>query len=158
MFIRAPWIESAGHGVEVLAEIEGHPVVSRQGNVLVAAFHPELTDDLRLHAYFLALVARRRERAERMEGSTRRSACSHPRRVLRDVGRGDVCLVQGERRPSRCCSPMYQEVLKRGGFPVVDLSMEGQAPTFFKHASDEQLDGCRRPQSGVPRKPTPGSG
>ena len=57
VFIRAPWIERAGDGVEVLAEIDGHPVVARQGNVLAAAFHPELTDDLRLHALFLALGA-----------------------------------------------------------------------------------------------------
>jgi 5'-phosphate synthase pdxT subunit len=62
VFIRAPWIESAGDGVDVLAEVEGHPVVARQGNVLVAAFHPELTEDLRLHAYFLALAGER-ERA-----------------------------------------------------------------------------------------------
>jgi 5'-phosphate synthase pdxT subunit len=61
VFIRAPWIEWAGEGVEVLAELDGHPVVARQGNVLVAAFHPELTDDLRLHAYFLAIVAERRQ-------------------------------------------------------------------------------------------------
>jgi 5'-phosphate synthase pdxT subunit len=59
VFIRAPWIESAGAGVEVLGELDGHPVVARQGNVLVVAFHPELTDDLRLHAYFLALAAQR---------------------------------------------------------------------------------------------------
>jgi pyridoxal 5'-phosphate synthase pdxT subunit len=59
VFIRAPWIESAGAAVEVLAELDGHPVVARQGNVLVAAFHPELTDDLRVHAYFLALAAAR---------------------------------------------------------------------------------------------------
>jgi 5'-phosphate synthase pdxT subunit len=45
--------------VEVLAELDGHPVVARQGHVLVAAFHPELTDDLRLHGLFLALVADR---------------------------------------------------------------------------------------------------
>jgi pyridoxal 5'-phosphate synthase pdxT subunit len=57
VFIRAPWIESHGDGVEVLAEIDAHPVVARQGNVLVAAFHPELTDDLRLHALFLSLGA-----------------------------------------------------------------------------------------------------
>jgi pyridoxal 5'-phosphate synthase pdxT subunit len=53
VFIRAPWIEEAGEGVEVLAEIDGHPVVARQDNVLVAAFHPELTDDPRLHRLFL---------------------------------------------------------------------------------------------------------
>jgi 5'-phosphate synthase pdxT subunit len=56
VFIRAPWIESYGKGVELLAEVDGHPVVARQRNVLVAAFHPELTDDLRLHALFLALA------------------------------------------------------------------------------------------------------
>jgi len=55
VFIRAPWIEHAGSGVEVLAEVDGHPVVARERNMLVAAFHPELTDDLRLHALFLAL-------------------------------------------------------------------------------------------------------
>ena len=56
VFIRAPWIEHAGPGVEVLAEVDGHPVVARERNVLVAAFHPELTDDLRLHAMFLGMV------------------------------------------------------------------------------------------------------
>jgi pyridoxal 5'-phosphate synthase pdxT subunit len=55
VFIRAPWIEQAGPGVEVLAEVDGHAVVAREAAMLVAAFHPELTDDLRLHALFLAL-------------------------------------------------------------------------------------------------------
>lgn len=55
VFIRAPWIESHGAGVDVLADIEGHPVVARERNVLVAAFHPELTDDLRMHALFCAM-------------------------------------------------------------------------------------------------------
>jgi pyridoxal 5'-phosphate synthase pdxT subunit len=56
VFIRAPWIEDAGTEVEVLAEHEGRPVLARQGRILVAAFHPELTDDTRLHARFLQLV------------------------------------------------------------------------------------------------------
>ncbi|RJQ45313.1 MAG: pyridoxal 5'-phosphate synthase glutaminase subunit PdxT [Gaiellales bacterium] len=56
VFIRAPWIESAGSGVEVLASHEGHGVAARQGNLLVTAFHPELTDDLRLHELFLGMV------------------------------------------------------------------------------------------------------
>jgi pyridoxal 5'-phosphate synthase pdxT subunit len=59
VFIRAPWIETAGEEVDVLAELEGHPVVARERNMLVAAFHPELTDDLRLHAYFLAIATDR---------------------------------------------------------------------------------------------------
>jgi 5'-phosphate synthase pdxT subunit len=59
VFIRAPWVSEAGHGVEVLAEIDGHPVAVRQGNVLAVAFHPELTDDPRVHAW---LVNRVREK------------------------------------------------------------------------------------------------
>jgi len=55
VFIRAPWVEEAGPGVEVLAEVGGHPVLARQGRVLVAAFHPELTDDTRIHEWFLEL-------------------------------------------------------------------------------------------------------
>ena len=56
VFIRAPWIDDIGPGVEVLAEIDGHAVLAREGRFLVAAFHPELTDDTRLHALFLDLV------------------------------------------------------------------------------------------------------
>jgi len=56
VFIRAPWIESAGPGVEVLAEHGGHPVAVRQGRVMALAFHPELSGDLRLHREFLRLV------------------------------------------------------------------------------------------------------
>lgn len=56
VFIRAPWIEDAGPGVEVLAEVDGHPVLARQGRILVAAFHPELTDDTRIHELFLNQV------------------------------------------------------------------------------------------------------
>ena len=56
VFIRAPWIEEIGRGVEVLAEVDGHPVLAREGRYLVAAFHPELTDDARLHELFLESV------------------------------------------------------------------------------------------------------
>jgi 5'-phosphate synthase pdxT subunit len=54
VFIRAPRIESVGERVEVLAAHEGVPVLVRQGPVVVASFHPELSDDLRLHAWFLS--------------------------------------------------------------------------------------------------------
>jgi len=57
VFIRAPWIENVGPDVEVLAEVDGHPVLARQGRFLVAAFHPELTDDTRLHELFLEEVS-----------------------------------------------------------------------------------------------------
>jgi len=56
VFIRAPWIEEVGPGVEVLAEVDGHPVLAREGRFLVASFHPELTDDPRVHERFLELV------------------------------------------------------------------------------------------------------
>jgi pyridoxal 5'-phosphate synthase pdxT subunit len=56
VFIRAPWIEGSGPEVEILAEVDGHPVLARQGRILVAAFHPELTDDTRIHELFLNLV------------------------------------------------------------------------------------------------------
>ena len=62
VFIRAPWIERHGPGVEVLATHDGHPVVVREGGVLATAFHPELTDDPRLHALFMAITTGAQER------------------------------------------------------------------------------------------------
>jgi pyridoxal 5'-phosphate synthase pdxT subunit len=56
VFIRAPRVTEAGQGVEVLAKLDGEPVLLRQGRFLVASFHPELTDDFRVHERFLELV------------------------------------------------------------------------------------------------------
>ena len=56
VFIRAPRVEETGPGVEVLAELDGEPVLLREGRIIVAAFHPELTDDTRVHERFLDLV------------------------------------------------------------------------------------------------------
>ena len=58
MFIRAPWVERVGADVEVLGRVTGGPaagriVAVRQGNLLATSFHPELTGDLRVHAYFV---------------------------------------------------------------------------------------------------------
>jgi 5'-phosphate synthase pdxT subunit len=64
VFIRAPWIERCGEGVEVLAAYDGHPVAVREGTVLASAFHPELTDDPRFHAIFMAMTTSARERAK----------------------------------------------------------------------------------------------
>jgi 5'-phosphate synthase pdxT subunit len=61
VFIRAPWIEEAGDGVEILAEVNGHPVAVRDRNLLAVAFHAELTDDSRLHALFMAQVTAAKE-------------------------------------------------------------------------------------------------
>lgn len=56
VFIRAPWVESVGSGAEVVAEHGGHIVAVRQGNALATSFHPELTGDHRVHAYFVDMV------------------------------------------------------------------------------------------------------
>jgi 5'-phosphate synthase pdxT subunit len=56
VFIRAPKVERVGHGVEVVAEHDGVPVLARSGRVTVASFHPELADDARLHAQFVEQV------------------------------------------------------------------------------------------------------
>ena len=51
VFIRAPWVEETGEGVEVLAEVDGHPVAVRENNMLAVAFHPEIAGDARLHTW-----------------------------------------------------------------------------------------------------------
>ena len=58
VFIRAPWIAEHGPAVEILAEVDGHPVAARQGSMLVVSFHPELTGDSRLHEAFVRQVER----------------------------------------------------------------------------------------------------
>jgi 5'-phosphate synthase pdxT subunit len=59
VFIRAPWVDEHGAGVEVLAEVDGHPVAVRQGRLMAVAFHPEISDEPRLHAWLLEQVAAR---------------------------------------------------------------------------------------------------
>ena len=56
VFIRAPRIRCLGEGVEVLGELDGEPVLVRDGRLLLASFHPELTDDLRVHELFMTMV------------------------------------------------------------------------------------------------------
>jgi 5'-phosphate synthase pdxT subunit len=57
VFIRAPWVQETGPDVRVLADVDGHPVAVRQGNVVAISFHPELTGERRLHELLLRLVA-----------------------------------------------------------------------------------------------------
>jgi 5'-phosphate synthase pdxT subunit len=70
VFIRAPWVARSGPGVEELASYDGHPVAIREGRVLACAFHPELTDDPRMHALFMAMTtsAVSAERASEISG------------------------------------------------------------------------------------------
>ena len=62
VFIRAPWVETVGQGVEVLASVEFngelHPVAVRQGNLLATSFHPEITGDNRVHRYFIESICK----------------------------------------------------------------------------------------------------
>jgi 5'-phosphate synthase pdxT subunit len=57
VFIRAPWVQETGPEVQVLADVDGHPVAVRQGNVVAISFHPELTGERRLHELLLDLVS-----------------------------------------------------------------------------------------------------
>jgi pyridoxal 5'-phosphate synthase pdxT subunit len=69
VFIRAPWVEELGSGVEVLSEVGGHPIAVRDRSLLAVAFHAELTDDSRLHALFMAMCT-----SARTSSSTKRVA------------------------------------------------------------------------------------
>jgi 5'-phosphate synthase pdxT subunit len=70
VFIRAPWVERTGEDVETLATWEGHPVAIRGGNVLACSFHPELTDDPRFHAIFMAMITKAQDPDE-LRGAAR---------------------------------------------------------------------------------------
>ena len=56
VFIRAPYLEEVGPAVQILAEVNGKAVIARQGKILTTSFHPELTDDDRIHRYFLQMI------------------------------------------------------------------------------------------------------
>ncbi len=56
VFIRAPYIESVGKGVDILGEVDGKIVAARENNLLVTSFHPELTDNLDMHRYFINMI------------------------------------------------------------------------------------------------------
>ena len=91
VFIRAPRVREAGPDVEVLAELDGEPVLLRDGRVLVAAFHPELTDDPRVHERFLELVV------SPGAAAPIRAAANTPHAVV--LGRPDTFWYRGSLRP-----------------------------------------------------------
>jgi len=72
VFIRAPWVERVGSGVEVLAQVDGRPVAARQGHVLATSFHPEMSADDRIHRMFMAMVADQQEHGSVSAVSTQR--------------------------------------------------------------------------------------
>jgi len=82
VFIRAPYVETVGPAVEVLASIDDHPVLCRQGPVLAAAFHPELSGDLRLHELFMKRLVGMSGHSKWARSSTRRVRRTRPRGKL----------------------------------------------------------------------------
>jgi pyridoxal 5'-phosphate synthase pdxT subunit len=81
VFIRAPWVERAGPQVEVLARWDGHIVAARSARVLVSAFHPELTEDTRLHELFIAMMRRAQGAASEPAGAAQPRAAGEPGRA-----------------------------------------------------------------------------
>ena len=142
VFIRAPWVEEHGDGVEVLAEVDGHPVAVRQGNILAVAFHPEIEGETRLHACTAGWSGRQRnaERAE-MRDQRAEALAQILVRYSTKVKEGDVCVIQGTTAAEPLVQAVYEEVLSAGGLPILQMSPEDGAPAaFFDLASDEQLD------------------
>jgi pyridoxal 5'-phosphate synthase pdxT subunit len=86
VFIRAPWVESAGPCVDVLAEWDGRIVAAREGGVLVTAFHPELTDDTRLHELFIHMIRRRQGAAAAPDEAPAGCAAGEPGRAAAAAG------------------------------------------------------------------------
>jgi pyridoxal 5'-phosphate synthase pdxT subunit len=80
VFIRAPWIDQVGPGVEILAREGGRPVLVRDGRVLIATFHPELTSDTTVHGYFLKLASDLISRPNSQQGQVMAPSSSIPRR------------------------------------------------------------------------------
>jgi 5'-phosphate synthase pdxT subunit len=74
VFIRAPWIAEYGEGVEILAEVDGHPVAARQDEMLVISFHPEIAGESRVHELFLRGVRERRAEAPARHAAVSRTA------------------------------------------------------------------------------------
>ncbi len=144
VFIRAPWVERYGPGVEVLASYEGHPVAVREGSVLACAFHPELTDDSRLHALFMAITTEARERRAGGGGDVRDPRAERLAKILvgysTEVKEGEVVSIDGESAAAPLLLAVYEEVLKAGANPVMNVSLEGQGAAYFKHATDAQLE------------------
>ena len=83
VFIRAPMIEETGPDVKVLASEHGHPVLVRQGNLLIATFHPELTDDTTVHEYFVKMAAAALSQSRDTAVPAERSGAASP---VKDTG------------------------------------------------------------------------
>ena len=119
----------------MLAEVDGHPVAVRQGNVLAVAFHPELSGETRLHEWLLAASERDGVRDQRADALAQILV-----RYSTKVQKGDVCVIQGSSTAEPLVQAVYEEVLRAGGLPIMQLTTEEAAAAFYELASDEQLD------------------
>ena len=128
----------------MLASYEGHPVAIREGSVLACAFHPELTDDSRLHALFMAMTTSGAERRAGGGGDVRDPRAERLAKILvgysTEVKEGEIVSIDGESAAEPLLLAVYEEVLKAGAHPILNVSLDGQAAAYYKHASDAQLD------------------
>ena len=129
----------------MLAAYEGHPVAMREGSVLACAFHPELTDDPRFHALFMAMVTTAPASGQREEASELRDPrVENLAQILvgysTKVKEGEVVSIDGESAAEPLLLAVYEEVLKAGAHPMLNVALDGQIAAYFKHASDAQLD------------------
>ena len=98
VFIRAPWVEEAGDGVEVLAELDGHPVAVREGEILAVAFHPEIHGDSRLHRWLIARAGERNGDIDTVRDHRAESLAQILVRYSTKVQEGDTCIISGTAR------------------------------------------------------------
>ena len=144
VFIRAPWIERVGPGVDVLAEYDGHPVAIREGAVLACAFHPELTDDSADPRTVHGNHDEARNRARRGGEALRDPRAERLAKIL--VGystEGEGGRDRRDRRRDRRRAAAAGRL--RGGAegrrqPDHERRARGQTAAYYKHASDAQLD------------------
>ena len=113
--------------------------------MLACAFHPELTDDPRLHALFMAMTtsarrARAREEAESVRDPRAESLAKILVGYSTKVKEGEVVSIDGESAAEPLLLAVYEEVLKAGAHPILNVALDGQSAAYFKHASDAQLD------------------
>ncbi len=116
----------------------------REGGVLACAFHPELTDDPRLHALFMAMTTSARKSRARGGGDVRDPRAENLAKILvgysTEVKEGEVVSIDGEIGAEPLLRAVYEEVLKAGAHPILNVALDGQAAAYYKHACDEQLE------------------
>ena len=136
VFIRAPWVEEHGDGVEVLAEVDGHPVAVRQGNIARRGLPPRARRTTpTLSTAWSCYNGGRRMRDQRADALAQILV-----RYSTKVQKGDVCVIQSTTTAEPLVQAVYEEVLRAGGLPIMQLATEEAAAAFYELATDDQLD------------------